>query len=78
MITLLAPAIDPRAPRLVRRARRQLVAVVGAAQAGLVDGRWVAVARLPAAVRERVDAAVGAVLETLAPIPDVIQVAGGT
>jgi iron uptake system EfeUOB component EfeO/EfeM len=78
MITLLAPAIDPRAPRLVRRARRQLVAVVGAAQAGRVDGRWVAVTRLPAAVRERVDAAVGAVLETLAPIPDVIQVAGGT
>jgi high-affinity iron transporter len=78
MITLLAPAIDPRAPRLVRRARRQLVAVVRAAQAGRVDGRWVAVARLPAALRERVDAAVGAVLETLAPIPDVIQVAGGT
>ena len=78
MVTLLAPVIDPRAPRLVGRARRQLVAVVRSAQAGRVDGRWVAVARLPAPVRERVDAAVGAALETLAPIPDLIQVAGGT
>jgi iron uptake system EfeUOB component EfeO/EfeM len=78
MLTLLAPVIDPRAPRLVGRARLQLATVVRAAQAGRVDGRWTAVSRLPAAMRERTDAAVGAVLETLAPIPDVVQVAGGT
>jgi iron uptake system EfeUOB component EfeO/EfeM len=78
MLTLLAPVIDPRAPRLVGRAHRQLAAVVRAAQAGRVDGRWTAVSRLPAAMRERTDAAVGAVLETLAPIPDVVQLAGGT
>jgi iron uptake system EfeUOB component EfeO/EfeM len=78
MVTLLAPVIEPRAPRLVGRARRQLAAVVRAAQAGLVDGRWVAISRLAPGLRERLDAAVGAVLETLAPIPDVIQVAGGT
>jgi high-affinity iron transporter len=52
--------------------------VVRAAQAARVGGHWVAVAAVPAALRERVDAAVGAVLETLAPIPDLIQVAGGT
>lgn len=78
MVTLLAPVISPRVPRLVGRARRQLAAVAGAAQAGRIDGRWVGISRLPAAVRERVDAAVGAVLETLAPVPDVIQVEGGT
>jgi iron uptake system EfeUOB component EfeO/EfeM len=78
MVTLLAPVIEPRAPRLVGRARRQLVAVVRTAQAGRVDGRWVAISRLTHGPRERVDAAVGAVLETLAPIPDLIQVAGGT
>ncbi|HTU97337.1 MAG TPA: EfeM/EfeO family lipoprotein [Solirubrobacteraceae bacterium] len=78
MLSLLAPVIAPRSPRLVGRARRQLDAVVGAAQAGQVNGRWVAVSELPTAARERVDAAVGAVLETLAPIPDLLQVAGGT
>jgi high-affinity iron transporter len=78
MLMLLAPVIQPRAPRLVGRARRQLVAVLATAQAGRIGGRWVAIARLPPALRERVDAAVGAVLETLAPIPDLIQVAGGT
>jgi high-affinity iron transporter len=78
MLTLLAPVLQPRAPRLVGRARRQLGAVVRAARATRVDGRWVAVAGLPTPQRERVDAAVGAVLETLAPIPDLIQVAGGT
>jgi iron uptake system EfeUOB component EfeO/EfeM len=78
MVTLLAPVIAPRAPRLVGRARRELVAVVRAAQAGRADGRWVGVGRLRPGPRERVDAAVGAVLETLAPIPDVIQVLGGS
>jgi high-affinity iron transporter len=78
MVRLLAPVIDPRAPQLIGRARRQLVAVVRAARQGRIDGRWVAIARLAPGVRQRLDAAVGAVLETLAPVPDLIQVAGGT
>jgi high-affinity iron transporter len=78
MLTLLAPVIGPRAPRLVGRARRQLIAVDHAVQASRVDGDWVAVARVPRPARERVNAAVGAVLETLAPIPDVLQVVGGS
>ena len=59
------------------RARRQLVAVIRAAQAARIGGRWVAVAAVPAPLRERVDAAVGAVLETLAPIPDLHPGGGG-
>jgi high-affinity iron transporter len=78
MLTLLAPALDPRAPRVVGRARRQLVAVDRALQATRVDGQWVSVARLATPQRERVDGAVGAVLETLAPIPDVLHVLGGS
>ncbi|HEY6525123.1 MAG TPA: EfeM/EfeO family lipoprotein, partial [Solirubrobacteraceae bacterium] len=78
MLTLLSRVIGPRAPRLVGRARRQLAAGIRAAQAARIGGRWVAVAAVPAPLRERVDAAVGAVLETLAPISDLIQVAGGT
>jgi iron uptake system EfeUOB component EfeO/EfeM len=78
MLTLLAPALEPRAPHVVGRARRQLMAVGRALQATRVNGRWVPVAGLGSAQRERVDAAVGAVLETLAPIPDVLHVLGGS
>jgi high-affinity iron transporter len=78
MLTLLAPALDPRAPRVVGRARRQLVAVDRALQATRVDGDWMAVDRVPRPARQRVDGAVGAVLETLAPIPNVLQVLGGS
>ena len=66
MLSLLAPLLNPRAPSLVGRARRQLVALdaaVGAAPQG------VAIAALPLGARERIDAATGAVLETLAPVP---------
>jgi high-affinity iron transporter len=78
MLTRLAPALAPRAPRIVGRARRQLVAVDHAVQATRVNGDWVAVDRVPRPARQRVDAAVGAVLETLARIPDVLQVVGGS
>jgi high-affinity iron transporter len=78
MLTLLAPALDPRAPRVVGRARRQLVAVDRAVQATRVAGDWVALDRVSLAARQRVDAAVGGALETLAPIPDVLQVLGGS
>jgi high-affinity iron transporter len=78
VLTLLAPALGPRAPRVVGRARRQLVAVNRAAQATRVAGDWVAVDRVSLAARQRVDAAVGGALETLAPIPDVLQVLGGS
>jgi high-affinity iron transporter len=78
MLTLLAPALDPRAPHVVGRARRQLVAVDRALQATRVKGEWVAVGRVARPARQRIDGAVGAVLETLAPIPDVLQVLGGS
>jgi high-affinity iron transporter len=78
LLTLLEPALAPRSPRLVATARRQLTAVVSAIDATRANGRWIAVAALTPAQRERVDAAVGAALETLAPIPDVLKVGGGS
>jgi iron uptake system EfeUOB component EfeO/EfeM len=76
MLFVLAPVIRPRAPHLLAVARAQLRALERAAQATLIDGQWVAVAALPEAQRERIDAAAGAALETLAPVSDLIHVAG--
>lgn len=76
MLSVLAPVIRPRAPHLLAVARAQLRALDRAATATVADGQWVAVAALPQAQRERVDAAAGAALETLAPVSDLIHVAG--
>lgn len=74
LLGLLAPLLAPRAPSLVGRADRQLDAVTAAIAATRSDGRWVAVSALPREQRERVDAAVGAALETLARVPDLLAV----
>jgi high-affinity iron transporter len=76
VLSLLAPVIDPLAPRLIARASGQLTAVLAAIDPTQVNGTWVAVSDLPTLARERVDAAVGAALETLAPIPDLITSTG--
>ncbi len=47
-----------------------------AATATQVDGRWVAVTALPALARERINAAAGAALETLARVPDLLALGG--
>lgn len=80
LLTLLAPVIDPLAPRLVHHARRQLDTLSAAIQATRSDGGpgggWVALQDLPARQREQIDADTGAALETLAPIPDLITSTG--
>jgi high-affinity iron transporter len=77
MLTLLAPVIDARAPGVVKAARRRLALVVAAADATIVDGHWVGIRQLPIRQRERLDSAVGSALETLAPVSEIIRVAGG-
>ena len=76
MLGLLAPVLDPLAPHLVARANGQLSAILAAVYQTQVDGTWVAVSDLPTLARERVDAAVGAALETLARIPDLLTSTG--
>jgi high-affinity iron transporter len=72
LLGLLAPLLRPRKPDLVGTARARLThldAVIAAA--GDDD---VAIAALPRRTRERVDAAVGGALETLAPVPDLLRI----
>jgi hypothetical protein len=76
LLGLLAPVLDPLAPQLVARANGQLNAVIAAVDQTEVNGTWVGVSELPTVARERVDAAVGAALETLAPIPDLLTSTG--
>ncbi len=76
LLGLLAPVLDSLAPRLIARASGQLHAVLTAVDQGEINGKWVAVSDIPTATRERVDAAVGATLEILAPIPDLLTSTG--
>jgi high-affinity iron transporter len=74
VLGLLAPVLDGSAPHLVGRARRKLTGVVRAADAGRVNGHWVAITAVTVGQRERVDGAIGAALETLAPVPDLLHI----
>jgi high-affinity iron transporter len=76
LLGLLNPALDPLAPHLVARANAQLNTILAAVDQTKINGAWVAVNDLPAPARERVNAAVGAALETLAPIPDLLTGTG--
>ena len=76
LLDLLAPVLDPLAPNLIARANGQLSAILAAADQTQTNGTWVAVSDLPALARQRVDAAVQAALETLAPIPDLLTSTG--
>ena len=76
LLTLLSPVIDPVAPRLVGRADRELAALSAAIQSACLDGDCMAIQTLSFAQRERIEADTGSVLETLAPIPDLITSTG--
>jgi high-affinity iron transporter len=78
MLTLLEPVVHPRDPKLIGIARARLRAVERAINAAIGSAQPLPITDLPTAERERVDAAVGSALETLAPISDLIHVAGDT
>jgi hypothetical protein len=74
---LLAPLITPHAPYLVGTAGAQLRTLDAEAIATQEEGgHWVAVTALPTGDRERIDAAAGAALETLARVPDLLALGG--
>ena len=72
MLGLLAPLIRPRRPGLVAGATRQLRRLGRALAAA--GARRVPIAQLPKRRRQAVDAATGAVLQTLAPVSELMQV----
>jgi high-affinity iron transporter len=78
LLGLLAPLLDQRAPDLVDTATGQLDTLDTALAATETGGQWVTVTDVPLVPRERVDGAIGNVLETLALVPELLQVVGAT
>ncbi|MGA2926229.1 MAG: EfeM/EfeO family lipoprotein [Solirubrobacteraceae bacterium] len=72
----LEPALAPVAPDLVADARAELIALIGAINATHANSAWVSIENLPIRQRQQVDADIGAALETLAPIPDLLTSTG--
>jgi high-affinity iron transporter len=72
-LTLLHPLLARRAPHLVRRGRRELTRLDAALDKARHGTTWIPVRNLGRARREAINAAIGAALETLAPVPDLLS-----
>ena len=70
----LAPLINARQPGLPAIADSELSILQGALLATRVNGQWESLATASLTAREHVDAAIDAVLETLAAVPDLLEV----
>jgi high-affinity iron transporter len=69
----LAPLLQARDPQLLSTVQDRLDRLATQLEAYDHGGTWVAVQDLPASDRERLDAALGALLETVAPIADILE-----
>ncbi|MBC3762440.1 FTR1 family protein [Quadrisphaera oryzae] len=75
VLSELAPLIDARRPHLVATAQQQLDQLDAAlAATRAADGTWTAPAAVPWARQQAVRARIGAVLETLSAVPDLLEV----
>jgi high-affinity iron transporter len=72
MLDVLGPLITPLRPNLVATAERELTAIDSAA-AAVHDGTHTAIAAIPSRLRQRIDAATDAALQTLAPVSELMQ-----
>lgn len=70
----LAPLINPRRPGLPDIAASQLGILARALLATRAGGRWESLSSASLAAREQVDGALGALLETLSAIPDLLEI----
>jgi high-affinity iron transporter len=70
----LAPLVDARDPKLLPAIDAQLTALDDALLATRVNGQWRAPAGTPQLAQQRVNAAIGAVLENLSVVPDLLEV----
>jgi high-affinity iron transporter len=74
----LAPLVESHDPVLVATATNQMNDLAAALQAAKQSGGWLVPAATPLAARQRIDAALGQLLETLAPVPELLsEPAGG-
>jgi high-affinity iron transporter len=74
VLNILAPLVEERTPGVVATARSQLETARQALAAARSGAGWPPVATAPLSVRQRVNAAVGAAVETLSGIPGVLEV----
>jgi high-affinity iron transporter len=70
----LSPLISARAPKLLPAARARLDVLRQALLSTRADGQWQSPSATPLAVRQRVNAAIGALLETLSSVPDLLEI----
>ncbi|WP_245178744.1 iron uptake transporter permease EfeU [Streptomyces montanisoli] len=70
----LAPLLRPRSPELLPTASKQLDALDKALGATRQHGVWRPFDDVPLAQRQQVDARIGSALETLADVPDLLEV----
>ncbi|WP_322754502.1 iron uptake transporter permease EfeU [Frankia sp. Cas3] len=75
LLTIIAPLLTTRAPATLAASQRQLDAF-GTLLRQTADpaGTWIAPDTLPRGDRARLNGSLGALLETLAPIPDVLEI----
>jgi high-affinity iron transporter len=75
LVAYLTPLLNARQPGLVAAIDSQLAVLSAALDATkTADGQWQPRTRVPFPARERVDAATGAVLESLASVPTLLEV----
>jgi high-affinity iron transporter len=70
----LSPLVLARGPGLMGTAQSELDTLEQALLATQVSGHWTSLGSAPLAGRQRVDAAIGALLETLSSVPDLLEV----
>jgi high-affinity iron transporter len=70
----LADLLDQREPGLVAAADRQLATLDAALLATRADGQWQSLTAVSLDQRQHVNAAIGALLETLASVPDLLEI----
>jgi len=70
----LANLIDERQPGLVATADKELATLQSALLATRANGQWQSLTAVSLDQRQHVDAAIGALLETLATVPDLLEV----
>jgi hypothetical protein len=76
LLDVLAPLIDARRPALLPAARTGLDTLRQALSTARTGVTWAAPSAVSPAQRRRIDAALGGVLETLAAVPGLLEVAG--
>ncbi|HEX4254529.1 MAG TPA: EfeM/EfeO family lipoprotein, partial [Streptosporangiaceae bacterium] len=70
----LAPLIQTRAPKLLPTAYSQLNTLQKTLLATRSNGQWTSISSASLAQRQQVDGAIGAALETLSSVPDLLEV----